>query len=148
MVALRSNIDVAVGINGRLGGYPSGESLRCVLCFLAEAGDSVWCLRISGSNSSTGARHQVKTDLTPSLFGVSLYLFLVAGQREVIFMRSGVPTDMATPLKIPFSWVVVSAKLMGDSHTRWRALAHEVLLANPPATKFVWPTCLLGRQKS
>ena len=69
-----------------------------MLCFRAEAGDSVWCLRISGSNSSTGARHQVTNDLTPSLFGVSLYLFLVAGQREVIFMRRGVPRDMATPL--------------------------------------------------
>jgi hypothetical protein len=30
-------------------------------------------------------------------------------------MRRGVPRDMTTPLKIPFSWVVVSAKLMGDS---------------------------------
>jgi len=46
-------------ISGRLVGYPSGERLRCVLCFQAEAGDSGWCLRISGSNSSTGARHQV-----------------------------------------------------------------------------------------
>jgi len=43
---------------------------------------------------------------------------------------------MDTPPKIPFSWVVVSAKLMGDStenspryfHMRWRALAHELLL--------------------
>src|SRR5262252_8140360 len=94
----KDHIHDAPLISGRLVGYPSGERLRCVLCFRAEAGDSGWCLRISGSNSSTGARHQVKNDLTPSLFGVSLYLFLVAGQREVIFMRRGVPRDMATPL--------------------------------------------------
>ena len=60
----------------------------------------MWCLRISGSNSSTGARHQVNNDLATSLFGGSLSFFWVAGQQEVIFMRRGVPRDMATPLKI------------------------------------------------
>jgi hypothetical protein len=47
-------------------GYPSGESLRCVLGFQSEAGDSPWCLQVSGSNCYTGAQQQAKNDLRAS----------------------------------------------------------------------------------
>src|SRR4029453_13099641 len=126
-------------LSGRLVGYPAGESLRCVLCFRAEAGDSMWCLRISGSNSSTGARHQVTNHLATSLFGGSLAFFWVAGQRQVIFMRRGVPRDMATPLKISvFSFVVVSAKLMGDSPEN--SLTSFIRGGEPWLMGYCWPT--------
>ena len=36
-------------------------------------------------------------------------------QCRCIYMNNDLEAQKDTPLKIPFSWVVVSAKLMGDS---------------------------------
>ena len=79
-----------------LAGSLNVQSLRCVLHCPNAAGDNPWCLEGSGLHFGSGARHQLKPDLTVSRAGGILSPGTRLSKPTTLFMARGAVGDMIT----------------------------------------------------